>query len=56
MYFCIEDSVANDYRFLARMRNEQSFLKLFIWDSEFCIFFYPDFFHILTIISILLSK
>ena len=30
LYFCIEDSVANDYRFLARMRNEQSFLKLFI--------------------------
>ena len=30
LYFCSNDSVANDYRFVARMRNEQSFLKLFI--------------------------
>lgn len=30
LYLCNEDSVANDYRFLARMRNEQSFLRLFI--------------------------
>ena len=39
-YLCSNDSVANDYRFVARMRNEQSFLKLFIEQSNF--HFVPD--------------
>ena len=49
MYLCNGDSVANDYRFAVRMRDEQSFLKLFIDISILIPFFYPDFFNVLSV-------
>ena len=43
VYVCIEDSVANDYRFLARRRNDCSFLRLFIQKCDGFFFFEPYF-------------